>query len=245
MNRIGILVILILLVVGCKKPHERQCYKSHGDTDSLIHAIENISYFDLGKRIRYRIFQDSLNQVIVHGGENIISFIELEKEADTLRIRNKNRCNFLRNKEEHVFVDIHYPEYNKIRCDITDTLQFMDTIEATKLDIKLVEGGGYMELDVDVNQFRLDVTDGVTNFKVGGNVTGTSEIFVKVLSFGDARNLNSKNYLITNNSTGDFYVNLDNAYTVAKVWGTGNIWYTGVPDTLIVDQVGDGDIVPL
>lgn len=245
MNKAVLIFVVGLLMIGCKKPHERRCYKSNGEQDSLVYSIDAIYQLDLGNRIRYRIFQDSSNQIVVHGGKNVIPFVEINQEVDTLRVRNQNRCAFLRNKEEFIQVDIHCPDYHVFRCDITDSLLFIDTIVSEKLDIKLTEGGGYMELNVEVNQLKLDVTDGVTNFKLGGIVTGTSAIHLKVLSYGDARGLISENYLISNNSTGDFYVNLDQAYSVVKVWGTGDVFYTGEPDSLIVDKTGDGNCIPL
>ena len=239
------LLSIMIIAFSCEKAMDRRCYKSTGETDSLIYELGDIYKFDLGNKIKYRIFQDSTNQLVVKGGKNLINLVDLNYEGDTLILENQNRCNFLRKKQGYLEVDIHYEDFHMIRCDPTDSLLFMDTIRTEDLDITLIDGGGFMDLAVDVNQLRLDVTGGVTHFNLGGKVSGVSRIFVKILSYGDARTLESENYLISNNSTGDFYVNLDEAYSVVKMWGTGNVWYTGTPDSLIIDQKGDGLCLPL
>jgi hypothetical protein len=245
MNKILGFSILILVMFSCKKANERRCYKSHGELDSMVYSLESGIYeFDLGKRIRYRIFQDSSNQVIVRGGENMISFVRPEQSDSTLTIRNQNRCNFLRSKDEYIEVDIYYDTYQRIKCDPTDSLVFMDTISADYLDIYLVDGGGYMRLNTLANHLRLDVTGGVTHFDVAGEAVNQFDLFVHILSYGNAEGLKSKNAWINNNTTGDLYVNLDSTVSRIQLRGTGDIYYSGTPDSLNIEKTGDGNLIP-
>ncbi|MBN4072872.1 DUF2807 domain-containing protein [Crocinitomix catalasitica] len=247
MNKVAFcaISILIITIAACKKSDQRRCLKSIGEPDSLVYLIDNVYKFDLGNKIRYKLYQDSSNQIIVRGGKNMISFIEVVQTDSTVSVTNKNRCNFLRNKDEFIEVEIHSEDYTKIQCDPTDSLIFVDTIKTIYLDIRIDNGGGFMDLPLIVDKFRLDITGGVTHFKLGGEVSGVSEIFVKILAYGDARNLTSQYYLLTNKSTGDFYVNLESAIASVNIWGTGNVWYTGTPASLDIDKTGDGECLPL
>ena len=60
---------------------------------------------------------------------------------------------------------------------------------------------------------------------------------------GNARNLKSPNFELDQNSMGNLYVNLDSAQAMVAIKGTGDVVYTGQPDTIIVTQIGVGEII--
>ena len=243
MNRIC-LFILSLLIFSCKKAEEKSCFKSLGEADSLVYSFDSTNQFILSERIKYTLYQDSTNQIIVKGGKNVIPKVAVTISDSIIEIKNENRCNFLRDKEAKIEVEIHSKHYHKIKASPTDSMIFKDTIVDKRLDIELLNGGGFMDLPMDVHQLRLDVIGGVTHFKLSGEVKGFSQIFMKVNSYGDASELTAKYYSLYNNSTGDLSVNLEAAETIARVSGTGDIIYHGNPASLDIEKTGDGNCFP-
>ena len=237
------------MFLACKKAPERSCFKGNGTLSEVTHSIENVNVFELGKGIKYLFYQDSSNQIIVRGGENLIHKIELTQTDSVLTIRNKNKCNFLRKKDsednsDKIVVEIHYPAYHYIIGEPTDSILFMDTITGEHLDITVSNGAASMDLNVNLNSLYILFHDGAGDFKVRGNVAWKSDLIVKTNSWGNAEGLNCPNYFLHNRSTGDLHVNLSNAGASVFLHGTGNIYYTGAYTSVTIDKQGDGEFLP-
>jgi len=242
MKIVFILSCLSLLLFSCKKAGDRQCLKSFGAPATLEIPLDSVYQFCLYKNITYHVFQDTLRKVVVKGGTNTVNFVKVSNVDHVLSITNENKCQFLRDFEQKITVEIHYPFLYKFYSETNDSLIFHDTISASQLHIEQSMGGGGVRAHVNVTELVMAASHGVGNFKVSGNA-GTADLRVQTDGSGDATALVCPFYLLDQNSTQDLLVNLEGATASIAIKGTGNVIYTGTPDSLNIIQKGDGAVI--
>jgi len=242
--RINVFVISIfVLLLGCKKTEDRPCYKSFGDVVEKEIALDSVNKFELYKNIKYRFYQDSTKKIVVRGGKNMVNFVDIRTLDYVTSINNLNKCNFLRNSDKLMEVDIHYPTYNSIYAEPTDSIIFMDTLKGDFTKIELRNGGGVLDLTVDMNHISLSVSFGVGSYVVKGR-TKYSNLSIQNMGRGDALGLTSNFISIYQNSSNDLYSNFDSAEVKILYYANGDVFYSGTPDSLSISGVGDGEVLP-
>lgn len=234
--------VLVLLVIGCKKSEDRTCYKGYGELTELEYDLDSVEEFKLYKNIKYRFYQDSAKKIVVRTGTNMVNLIDVQSDGYVTSIHNYNRCGFLRDADKLVEVDIYYPHYKSIYAEPTDSIIFMDTLRGDKVNWHLRDGGGTLLLNVDVNHIVLSVSYGVGNYVVAGE-SKYANLSIQNRGRGDALNLKAKYISIYHNSAADLLVNLDSAEVDVLFYANGDVRFTGVPDSLNVEGVGEGEVI--
>lgn len=235
-------IILLVIVFACKKAEDRRCTKSFGEITEQIYPLDSVQEFKLYKGMKFRFFQDTLKQIVVRGGQNLQNFISISNDHYITTIENKNTCNFLRKKDNIMEVDIHYPHFHKIYAEPSDSMIFMDTLRGDYTNIHLRNGGGTLKLNVNMTQISVGISFGVGNFIIGGQAEKSS-LSIQNSAYGDALNLQSKDLFIYQNSSNDILTNFDSATVKVAMYASGDILYKGTASSIVVDSVGDGQIL--
>ncbi|MBI3134883.1 MAG: DUF2807 domain-containing protein [Bacteroidetes bacterium] len=233
---------ILLIVISCKKASQRNCLKSFGDETALEIPLDSVKEFRLYKNITYHVYQDTLRKLVVKGGKNVVPLVAAATDDYVLSIRNENKCNFLRDFDNRIIVEIHYPYYKKFYSETDDSLIFHDTITDYSLHVEQVQGGGAVQLCVKTKYLVMIASNGVGNYTVSGNAQ-YADLRVQTGSSGDAAKLKCGHFTIDHNSTANLSVNLDSAVASVIIRGTGNVIYTGTPDTLDIQKNGDGAVI--
>jgi len=242
--RLNLYIISIcVLLFSCKKVEDRPCYKSFGAVVEKEIPLDSVNRFELYKNIKYRFYQDSTKKIVVRGGKNMLNFIDVQTVDYTTSINNLNKCNFLRKSDKLIEVDIHYPSYYSIYAEPTDSIVFMDTLKGDFTKIELRDGGGFLDLTVDLNHISLSVSFGVGSYVVKGR-TKYSNLSIQNMGRGNALGLTSNFISVYQNSNNDLYANFDSAEVKILYYANGDVFYTGTPDSLSISGVGDGEVLP-
>jgi hypothetical protein len=231
-----------LATLSCKKPDERPCWKSHGEEVAVEIPLDSINTFRLGKRLKYRIFEDNQKKVVIKGGENMVGLVDLTYEGYELSISDKSKCHFLRDPERIVEVEIHYPEFNEMYFTASDSVIFEDTIHSKVLIIQMEEAGGSMVLNVDNIRTEIVASIGTANYVVSGH-SNYGSIKVQDKGYADASNFTTDVLFGYQNSTSDLFLNLDGSEAEIIINGTGDVFYSGTADTLILSGAGSGNLI--
>ena len=85
--------------------------KVRGDYAEIEIPLDSVRAFHLNEKVRYRFFQDDQRKAVIKGGENLIQHNEIDNRDNVLYVDNRNKCNFFRNADDIVEVEIHYPFY--------------------------------------------------------------------------------------------------------------------------------------
>jgi predicted nucleic-acid-binding Zn-ribbon protein len=238
----GYISFITLLFLACNKPEDRSCYKQFGEITEVEYPIDSVVVFQLFKNIKYRFYQDTSRKIIVRTGGNMQNFIVIQTNDYITNIQNKNKCNYLRESQKIIEVDIHYPHYNKIYIEPTDSVVFTDTLKGNYVNIHLRNGGGDLKLNVDVNHLLLSVSYGVGSYTVGGYSKYTN-LSIQNLGRGNALNLTTDFLNIYQNSNNDLLTNFEGAEVKVDFFGNGDVQFIGVPDSLEINGAGDGEVI--
>jgi hypothetical protein len=239
---ISILILSTICIASCKKSKDRGCFKSSGDVTELEVSIDSIQKFRLFKGIVYNFYQDTLRKLVIKGGDNVIGFIDVTQGNYEVSINNLNSCDFLRDYDDKITVDIHYPHYTSIYAEPTEPMRFMDTLTGNQIKIELRNGGESLDLNVDVNRLLLNVSFGAGRINVYGR-TGFLKLATQNLGRINALGIKADDMFIYQNSTTDMPVNFDSTNVKVHFKGNGDVRFVGVPNVLEVTGDGDGEVI--
>ncbi len=242
----GILTLLIatFIIIGCKKKEDKTCLKSTGPVTSKEILLEPFDKLFMGPHLKYELVQDTVNKVVLKGGEYLLNGISLTVDNENrLLITNENKCAFLRPYDEIVVVEIHFVNLVNINFEGTQEVICADTLSVTDLSLTIRDGAGHFNLMVEGNSVDVLITHGWGNYTVSGSVE-FAKFNLNSNGFGDAYNLQVNSELIAISSTvGVMKIRADNCALLTEINQSGDIWYKGTPSSTEHNQYGSGALV--
>lgn len=236
--------IVLLLLVSCEKSEDRNCFKSTGDGTTKEITLESFDKIYFGPHLKYTLVQDTVNKVIIYGGKNVVNFVETTIDSDgRLNLRNNNKCNFLRDYDNVITVEVHAKIVRNILFEGTYDLECPTTLNSDYLAVTITDGAGKLNLDVNAYQIFGNVTNGWCNFEFTGNVDYLN-LQINGNGFGSTYGLQVSDSLdIISNTPELIKVNSDGCRFRAQTKSTGDVWYIGYPQSVTWDAYGTGQLV--
>lgn len=236
--------ILILLLLSCKKTEDRNCFKTVGGLTTKEIALEDFDKLYMGPHLKYVLIQDTVSKVVLVGGKNLLNFIEVRVDEDKrLNIRNINKCNFLRDYDKVVTVEIHVKKIVNILFEGTHEVLCPLTLNSDYLALVIRDGAGKVNLSVNAYELYADVTYGWGNFEFTGNVNYLN-LQMDGNGFGTTYGLNVNDSLdVISNTSETLKVNANGCKFRPQILSNGDIWYIGAPSSLTLNTYGTGELV--
>ncbi len=147
---IGLLVVMVFLN-ACKKENSCDCFKSTG---SIVTEKRDIGGFDqivAEDNMNVFILQDSIFEVLVEAGSNLISNVKTELIGNILFVRNKNTCNWVRSYDQPFNVYIKMPKLKYVTSDGAGDIKSLNTITTDVIDVE-TKASGNIELIVNTTK---------------------------------------------------------------------------------------------
>lgn len=236
-------VLVMALFFSCKKPHQRKCFKNKGG--SIFKEI-NLSSFDrllLKENIEFVLIQDTIEKIIVEGGENLVDFVCASIDNNVLKIENLNKCNFLRYNSLKVKVYIHFKTLIELQFEGTESLICKDTLNFSWFSLFVRDGGGSVDLLLNASHLYSTISNGYGDFTISGNVNN-ADLYFQTTGYGDTYGLNVQDTLsIISFTPSVCKVNSEASFLKADIRGMGDIWYKGVPDSINLIRTGTGNLI--
>lgn len=244
MLRVSLVIFLVFAISACKKADQRNCFKSIGSETTKTIALPAFDKLLLKEHIEYVLIQDSTDQLVIRGGENLVNFIHFEiVEENRIKIENKNKCNFLRKLNTKIIVEIHYTEINDIHFEGTESLTNIGTMEIRYLSLLIRDGAGSVKLNIDTPLTFADISHGWGDYTFTGK-TEYAEIRARSNGYCDVLGLVVRDSLYTSNSTaGTIKVNADGIPLRGEILTNGKTMYRGTPSLIDVKITGTGKLV--
>jgi hypothetical protein len=236
------LFLLILFGwVGCEKSGVN-CITSNGKTTRQERILEDFDSIDIRDYVNLFITQDSVNKVTVESGQNILSGITTEVVNRQLRIRNINKCNWLRSYEVPVSVFVSVKNLMKIYYLSSGNISTTNTLTSHFLTVEVWGGSGTINLDLNIFQGYFVLQIGTADFNLHGSCA-INTIYSGDYGLFQCKNLKSRYTFVTNAGSNDCYVN--SSYLLeATIQSIGNIYYNGNPDSVVTHIQGTGQVIP-
>lgn len=237
--------VTFLMLFSCKKAEERSCLKTTGEDTYLTIDIDNpFDSLELYSNIIYNLIPDTVNKIVLEGGENLLQHINIEYiSPQRYKVSNENKCNFLRSFKKKVTANIHFKELGFLHFEGSENLTTKDTIKGAEFRMIIRDGAGSVKLLVESGYTSIVVSHGFGDFTIAGKSLITF-LSCRTNSFCDATELITGNYLRVNSETqGDMKVNANNINLDAIINRGGNILYSGNPTEIDLEKNGDGNLI--
>lgn len=240
MGKYFALVSLALLLVSCKKPADRACFKSSGKDAVREIPLEDFSSLKLGQHLAYVIIQDSLDKVVIKGGENLVDLVVAEVESARLTISNRNRCSFLRDEHKEIVVEIHCTKLTNIHYEGSEYLHTQGTIVTDYFTLSVRDGAGPVVMDIKAIIIDADISHGWGDYTLRGEAD-YARISARSNGYCDTYGLTIRDSIyVASETPGTVKVKADQIPLRGYMKGSGDVWYIGTPTLIDVVQTGSG-----
>ncbi len=243
MKKTLLLISILFTIADCKKENSCDCFKSTGKIVSDQRDVSGFSSIFISDNVNLYLTQDPIYSVRVEAGEHLIPLITTELKHDSLYVRNKNKCNWVRSYKPKVNVYISLPSLVFIQNSGCGTITTTNTLTGDSLRFYSINASGDLTLNMDVKKCYLTIHTGCLNVNASGKAD-----YIDIYYNGDGmihcENVVSHLASVTNKSTGNIYVNVsDNFYY--NISYNGNIYYRGDPPILYGYDTGNGQLLKL
>ncbi|MBP5995082.1 MAG: DUF2807 domain-containing protein [Crocinitomicaceae bacterium] len=241
--KVALLLLLFLQVTSCKKPENRSCWKGAGSSISKIIVLPDFQQMEIHQRLKIELIQDSVSYMEVIAGENLVNFIDWKVVDGKLEIWNRNKCPFLRYKNDELTLKIHFSALSKLIYWGSELLTSKDTIQTNHLDVLMNDGAGDLDLTVLANSINVVNPHGFSNISLGGTC-GFLRLDIDGYGRFDARQMQVTDSIsLMYASNGISYLSANQVKLKAELSSTGDIWYYGQPSVIEKIRYSSGDLI--
>ncbi len=241
--RLIVFFLVLTAVTSCKKSADRPCLKSVGENSSKDIQLDPFNKIKLYAHLNYLLVQDSTDKLVIKGGKNLLNFVKAEMVDDVLEISNQNKCNFLRDYDQKITVEIHFTSLINIHFEGSEPLLSDGKLKFDWLTLLIRDGAGPVELDFDAQYINTILAHGFGSFKFTGT-TNQANFNIRSNGYGDAYGLSVNDSItVISKTQGDVKVNADGAILKAQTEADGDVYYKGIPSSILFNQYGDGKLV--
>jgi hypothetical protein len=231
-----------LLLSGCGK-NGGVCVSNSGQLTRQVRIVADFNLINLNDNVSLILTTDSLSQIVVEAGRNIIGGISTKVENGQLTIVNNNTCNWLRDYSKPINVYISSRKLWKIKYNGSGDVTTTGTLKLDSLAVEVWGGCGTIDLSLDIWQGSFSLNMGTVDIRLRG-VSAITSVYTGDYGLYDGRNLKTGFTFITSKGSNDAYVWAINSLN-ATIQSIGNIYYTGNPAAITTSITGAGKIIPL
>ncbi len=231
-------VFCLSIFVSCKKENRCDCIKRTGDIITETRVINGFDKIYVEDNLKVFITQDSIFEVKVEAGENIVPLIRTEVKEGTLYIRDDNRCNWSRsyNKPRNVYVKM--PVINYITSDATNDIVSLNTITTPEFDVQTKNSGN---IELTVNNLAIGSHMHGSGDLILHGITGEHACDIGGTSFLHCEDLQTTYTWVHTFTTGLCYVKASNLL-ICKIDYVGDVYCYGNPATIEKEQKSTGQL---
>lgn len=218
-------VVIALFYGSCKKENMCDCIKRTGKIEKETRSIKGFNKIFVNNNVHVFITQDTVFEVEVEAGKNIIPFIITEVSDSTLIIKNNNRCNWARAYGKTLNVYVKMPDVKSITSNSSERIESVNTITANRLEVEIKSSG---DIDLAVNNYVVSsLIRNVGDLYLHGTTTNhVCNVYGN--SFLYAENLKTNYTQLSTHSTGICYINVSNKLDCSIAYD-GDVYCYGNP----------------
>lgn len=228
-----------LFLNSCKEENMCDCIKRTGDIITETRDLKNFTDITVEDNLNVYITQDTVFEVKIEAGENIVPLIKAEVSDGVLKLRNDNRCNWTRSYDKPFNVYVKMPVIGYILSNGTGNITSVNTITTPTIDLETKSSG--------------DIEFTVNNTKVTSHMFGYGDIHLHgntvehACSIGGdgflyASDLQSTETWLRTYTNGLCYVRAQNKLTVI-IDKDGDVYCYGNPPIINKTQNGSGNLI--
>ena len=237
------IAFLIFGLQSCKKAKDRSCFKATGDEVTKEIPLGSFEFMELHPHLEYELIQDSLDKLVITGGENVVNFVDASIVDNRLYIKNKNRCPFFRDPKKMIKVEIHFTTLYNLHYEGSERIFSKDTLQLPYFTLTIRDGAGPVALKLNSEIIQADILHGWGDYTLEGKAK-IARIGARSNGFCDTRKLLvTDSIYVASETSGDMYVNVGNLPLYGYIKSIGNVYYTGSPSPIQVIESSSGKLI--
>jgi len=238
-----VLLLLVVWMASCGKAPVCDCFDSAGKTATQNRELDFFTQIVVNDNINVYLTTGNPEKVMIEGGGNLISNIVTNVNGGVLTLKNNNICNWLRSyKKSGINVYITMPQLTTITNSGYGTVYSQGTLTFDSLELYTTNSPGDINLTVNSNYINAHMF-GTADLTLAGQCQTFLTNYFGGTGFIYNNNLVITNYsFVSSNTTGDCYINCQGTLAV-KIFGQGNVYYTGSPTLQYSSEGGSGELI--
>lgn len=243
MKRLLVLLFVMSVLLACSKENRWDAVKGAGRQDSLVLDMPAFQYVKVDKNLQVYLHVDTFYRMQITGGKNLLPLIEQTIDADgVLYLTDNNRCNWSRSYKQTVRIDLTMPALLGVEQIGVGNIIALDTIrsEVFTLDVR---NSGNVRLLMQAGTMHSNLHVSAGDIFLSGRC-GVSYLYNSGPGNIHADSLRTDITFAGNHDTGLIYTNTIGLLE-AEVDYSGDIYYVGSPDSLVVRESNTGRVLPL
>lgn len=236
-------LIFVFIFSSCKKENRCDCLKSTGSETTEIRNLSGFKKINLSNNVDLVITPGRPFACKVMAGSNLLDLVTTEVDGETLIIKNKNKCNWVRSFKNRFLVEISMPHLEYIYYSGSGSISTTDTIREPVFSLDGWTCSGSVNLLLDCGTTWLSLHTGTADLKASGS-SGVSYVYSAAMGPVDVKNLFTGFTYIANRGTNECFVNVSKELG-ATITLQGNIYYTGNPYHIEQEISGTGHLIKL
>lgn len=210
-------------------------------TGSIITDVRNVGFFDQiisEDNLSIYVIQDSVYEVRVTAGENVVPLIRTEVVDGILTIKNDNRCNWTRSYKKPLNVTIRVPTLKYITSKGTGNIMGVHTFTVDTIDLETKNSG---DIEFTFNSSKI-----TTHMFGYGDITLHGTTAEHACSIGGDGFLYASdliaNYTWIQTFTSGFCYIYASDLLICRIDKTGDVYCYGNPTTVQSTRNGTGQL---
>jgi hypothetical protein len=235
-------MLLLLLASGCAREQLDDCITSTGPQRTEVRYTGHFHTVDLDDRIDLVLEAREHGTASVEAGRNLLGQVHTEVEDGILKIRNRNKCNWVRSFKPRITVRVPVQDVKQLVLHGTGDIHCTDTIRHDEFRVEQWGAMGTAELLLDVGALYIGLHTGAGDMVLKGRVGQNANFYSDMLGSIDARGLHTPLLNINNQGIGDFRCWAVGEMNVA-IRDAGDVYYRGEPLQLNSQITGTGRLI--
>jgi hypothetical protein len=241
MKRALYIILIFLSASSCQKIGVGDCFKNTGAITTESREAFPFTYIHMKNNVDVFLTQDQKYSISVRAGKNIISGIKTTISGNTLTIENNNSCNWIRSFESPIEVYLGIPKLDSILYQSSGNLTSLNRIIGDSIQLDVIEGGGSINLEIEMNRSRFNLHYGTVDLIVKG-FSHISYLYSAGYGPADLRDLQTVFTYMGSYSTNNCYVRASLVLEV-NIENVGDVYYYGNPSNLSLKGAGTGKLI--
>ena len=243
-NKFLVLIFITLSVIiqGCGKDSFCNCFENTGSVGSETRLLNGFTKIEMENNVDIILKHGNQHQAIITCGKNLIDGIVTEVKDDVLYIRNKNKCNWIRDFKNKFTVEITYNQLEYIVTRGAGHVTCADTLKSPRFQVDSWNGTGVLDFIIDCNEVYFKLHTGPADIFASGKAD-IMYLYTAGNGFIKTAAVESDFTYVTTKSTGDCEVSAAKVLDVIIEYH-GDIYYKGEPDIINTEITGSGKLIP-
>lgn len=219
------------------------CFKSTGSIVTEMRELAPFERIEVEDNVNVFLRFNGENSAQIEAGENLMELIETEVDGNTLHIRNRNTCNWVRSLKVPINITVNCTALFELIARGYGTISSLDTLEQEVFYAEQWLASGSVNLVLNTKEVFLKSHTGPADFSCSGE---TDFLYAYNSSYGILRleSIDAQNGYVWNTGTGDIHVHVRDSLTV-QIDRQGDVYYSGNPHFLETNITGEGNAIPV